>query len=377
MSFQVTEEQKSLLEMVHAFGENEIAPKMEAFEKKHEFPKEIFEKLKELSLMGMLMPESYGGAGLDLSTYVKVLEEISKHALAVAVSLSVTGMQQNMLLRYGTEAQKKKYLIPLAKGEKLGAFSLTEAGSGSDAAALKTTAKKEGDFYIANGTKCFVTNGKVADIYLVMMRTGGDKANGISTFIVEKGMPGFEFGKVEEKMAMNASPTLELIFKACKIPQENIVGGEGEGFKVAMHALNTGRVTMGACAVGLASRAFEEAVVYTKMRRQFGKSISEFQGIQMMLADMASQIEASRLLVQKASYLRDQNKDFVKAASMAKLVATDMAMKVTTQAVQLFGGNGYCQDYPVERLMREAKVLQIVEGTNQIQRMIIAREILK
>ncbi|OGQ14017.1 MAG: acyl-CoA dehydrogenase [Deltaproteobacteria bacterium RIFCSPHIGHO2_02_FULL_40_11] len=377
MSFQVTEEQKSLLEMVHAFGENEIAPKMEAFEKKHEFPKEIFEKLKELSLMGMLMPESYGGAGLDLSTYVKVLEEISKHALAVAVSLSVTGMPQNMLLRYGTEAQKKKYLIPLAKGEKLGAFSLTEAGSGSDAAALKTTAKKEGDFYIANGTKCFVTNGKVADIYLVMMRTGGDKANGISTFIVEKGMPGFEFGKVEEKMAMNASPTLELIFKACKIPQENIVGGEGEGFKVAMHALNTGRVTMGACAVGLASRAFEEAVVYTKMRRQFGKSISEFQGIQMMLADMASQIEASRLLVQKASYLRDQNKDFVKAASMAKLVATDMAMKVTTQAVQLFGGNGYCQDYPVERLMREAKVLQIVEGTNQIQRMIIAREILK
>src|SRR3989338_8894097 len=190
-------------------------------------------------------------------------------------------------------------------------------------------------------------------------------------------MPGFEFGKVEEKMAMNASPTLELIFKACKIPQENIVGGEGEGFKVAMHALNTGRVTMGACAVGLASRAFEEAVVYTKMRRQFGKSISEFQGIQMVLADMASQIEASRLLVQKASYLRDQNKDFVKAASMAKLVATDMAMKVTTQAVQLFGGNGYCQDYPVERLMREAKVLQIVEGTNQIQRMIIAREILK
>ena len=269
MSFQVTEEQKSLLEMVHAFGENEIAPKMEAFEKKHEFPKEIFEKLKELSLMGMLMPESYGGAGLDLSTYVKVLEEISKHALAVAVSLSVTGMPQNMLLRYGTEAQKKKYLIPLAKGEKLGAFSLTEAGSGSDAAALKTTAKKEGDFYIANGTKCFVTNGKVADIYLVMMRTGGDKANGISTFIVEKGMPGFEFGKVEEKMAMNASPTLELIFKACKIPQENIVGGEGEGFKVAMHALNTGRVTMGACAVGLASRAFEEAVVYTKIRRQF------------------------------------------------------------------------------------------------------------
>src|SRR3989338_1168380 len=296
MSFQVTEEQKSLLEMVHAFGENEIAPKMEAFEKKHEFPKEIFEKLKELSLMGMLMPESYGGAGLDLSTYVKVLEEISKHALAVAVSLSVTGMPQNMLLRYGTEAQKKKYLIPLAKGEKLGAFSLTEAGSGSDAAALKTTAKKEGDFYIANGTKCFVTNGKVADIYLVMMRTGGDKANGISTFIVEKGMPGFEFGKVEEKMAMNASPTLELIFKACKIPQENIVGGEGEGFKVAMHALNTGRVPMGGCAVGLASRAFEEAVVYTKMRRQFGKSISEFQGIQMMLADMASQIEASRLL---------------------------------------------------------------------------------
>jgi butyryl-CoA dehydrogenase len=375
MSFDLTSEQQALCEMVQNFGQNEIAPQLDALEEQGQFPTDIFKKLSELQLMGMLTPETYQGANLDFSTYAMVLEQIAKYSLSVAVSLSVTVLPM-ILLAHGTEEQKKKYLCDLATGKKLGAFSLTEANSGSDAGALKTKAELKGDHYLINGTKCFVTNGKVADTYLVMARTSEDKSKGISAFIVEKGMAGFSFGKEEEKMAMKSSPTLELIFKDCKVPKENLVGKEGQGFKVALQALNSGRITMAACAVGIAQRAFEEARDYAKMRTQFGRPISQLQAIQMMLADMATSIEYSRLLVKKAAYLRDQKKDYVKAASMAKVAATDMAMNVTTKAVQIFGGNGYCQDYPVERLMREAKVLQIVEGTNQIQRVIIAREIL-
>ncbi|HBQ20386.1 MAG: acyl-CoA dehydrogenase [Deltaproteobacteria bacterium GWA2_38_16] len=363
--------------MVQKFCVSEIDPVIGSFEEKEEFSKIIFKKMAELSLMGMMTPETYSGAGLDFSTYALVLEEISFHSLAVAVSLAVTGLPQNIIGTFGNEEQKQKYLMLLAQGKKLGAFSLTEPQSGSDSAALKTKAIREGNYYILNGTKCFVTNAGEADIYLVLARTSEDKKKGISAFIVEKDMAGFMFGKKEHKMALQCSPTMELIFKDCKVPKENLVGKEGEGFAIAMRALDSGRITIAASAVGLARRAFEEAKNYSKIRVQFGKPISQFQAIQTMLSEMAMTIEASRLLVQKAAFLRDQKMPYSKEASMAKTLASDTAMKVTTDAVQVFGGNGYCQDYPVERLMREAKVLQIVEGTNQIQRMIIAKEILQ
>ena len=377
MSFLLTEEQKHLQETIQKFCLSEIAPRIQAYEEKEEFPRVIFEKLRDLSLTGMITPEKYGGAGLDFSTYALVIEEISKYALSVAVSLSVTGLSQNIINTFGSEEQKETYLRDLATGKKLGAFSLSEPGSGSDAAGLKTKAQHQGAHYILNGTKCFVTNGQEAEIYVVFVRTSEDKTKGISTFIVEKGMDGFSFGKKEKKMALQSSPTLELIFKDCAVPEKNLVGKPGQGFSMAMQALNCGRITMGAGSVGLATRAFEEAREYAKTRTQFGSSLSQFQAIQMMLADMATAIEYSRLLVQKAAFLKDQKLPFSKIASMAKTVASDTAMQVTTKAVQIFGGNGYCQDYPVERFMREAKVLQIVEGTNQIQRLVIAKEILK
>ncbi len=377
MSFLLTEEQKHLQETIHKFCLSEIAPKIQEVEEKEEFPRVIFEKLREMALMGMITPEKYGGAGLDFATYALVIEEISKYALSVAVSLSVTGLPQNIINSFGNEEQKETYLRDLASGKKLGAFSLSEPGSGSDAAGLKTKAEHKGTSYILNGTKCFVTNGQEADIYLVFSRTSEDKTRGISAFIVEKGMKGFSFGKKEKKMALQSSPTLELIFKDCGVPEKNLVGKLGEGFSIAMQALDCGRITIGAASVGLATRAFEEAREYAKTRTQFGSALSQFQAIQMMLADMATSIEYSRLLVQKAAFLKDRNLPFSKIASMAKTVASDTAMQVTTKAVQIFGGNGYCQDYPVERLMREAKVLQIVEGTNQIQRLVIAKDILK
>jgi len=377
MSFLLTEEQKHLQETIQKFCLSEIAPRIQEYEEKEEFPRVIFEKLKEMSLTGMMTPEKYGGAGLDFSTYALVIEEISKYALSVAVSLSVTGLPQMIIHAFGNEEQKETHLRDLATGKKLGAFSLSEPGSGSDAAGLKTQAEHEGACYILNGTKCFVTNGQEAELYLVFARTSEDKIKGISAFIVEKGMRGFSFGKKEKKMALQSSPTLELIFKDCAVPEKNLVGKPGQGFSIAMQALDCGRITIGAGSVGLATRAFEEAKEYAKTRTQFGSSLSQFQAIQMMLADMATAIEVSRLLVQKAAFLKDQKLPFSKIASMAKTVASDTAMQVTTQAVQIFGGNGYCQDYPVERLMREAKVLQIVEGTNQIQRLVIAKEILK
>lgn len=376
MSFEWTEEQKALKEMIHKFCVSKIHPVIGQLEETGEFPKQIFDGLSALSLMGARMPEAYGGAGLDFSSYALLIEEIAKYALSVAVSLSVTGMAQSIINDYGSEEQKQKFLPDLAVGKKMGAFSLTEPDSGSDAAALKTTAVKKGDFYSVNGTKVFVTNGLVGEVYLVFVRTSEDRVRGISALLIEKGTSGFSFGKKEDKMALKSSPTVELIFKDCKVPRSHLIGREGEGFHIAMNTLNCGRITMAAAAVGIAERAFEEAKAYAQIRQQFGRPISEFQGIRMMLADMATGIESSRLLVQKAAYLKDKNRDFLKSASMAKMAATDMAMRVTTQAVQIFGGNGYCQDYPVERLMREAKVLQIVEGTNQIQRLVIAKSIL-
>ena len=378
MSFELTEEQESLQRTVQKFAEKELAPIAAEAEEKGEFHREIFEKLAELGLLGIPCSEEYGGAGLDYSTYIVVIEEIAKHCLATAVGLAVQGLPQIMIGLFGSEAQKKKYLAPLANGKKLGGFALTEPGAGSDAASLKTTAVLDGDSYILNGTKVFITHGGVADVYLAMAKTNpGKGAKGISSFIVEDGTPGFSFGKTEKKMGMRASPTREIIFEDCRILRENLVGEEGDGFKIAMTALDSGRITIGAAAVGVAQAALDESIKYAKQREQFGQPIADFQAIQFMLADMATQIRAARNMVREAAYLKDNGKPFSHVAAMAKLFATDTAMKVTTDAVQIFGGYGYMQDYPVERLMRAAKVTQIVEGTNQIQRVVIARHLLK
>jgi acyl-CoA dehydrogenase len=378
MGFELTEEQEALRRTVQKFCEKELAPIAAEADEKGEFHREIFEKLADIGLLGIPCPEEYGGAGLDYMTYIVVVEEIAKFCLSTAVGLGVQGLPQIMINSFGTDEQRNKYLAPLASGEKLGAFALTEPGSGSDAASLKTSAKLDGDCYVLNGTKIFITHGGVADVYLVMAKTDpGKDARGISSFIVEDGTPGFSFGKTEKKMGLRSSPTREIIFEDCRIPRSNLVGNDGDGFKIAMVALDSGRITIGASGVGLAQAALDESVKYSQQREQFGKPIAGFQGIQFMLADMATSIRAARNLVREAAYLKDNGKPFSHVAAMAKLFATDTAMKVTTDAVQIFGGYGYMQDYPVERLMRAAKVTQIVEGTNQIQRMVIARHLLK
>ncbi len=378
MSFQLTEEQEALRRTVQRFCEKELVPIAAEADEKGEFHREIYTKLADIGLLGIPCPEEYGGAGLDYSTYIIVIEELAKYCLATAVGLAVQGLPQIMINLFGTDEQKNKYLAPLAEGEKLGAFALTEPGAGSDAASLKMSAVLDGDSYVLNGTKVFITHGGEADIYLVMARSDPEKgARGISSFIVDDGAPGFSCGKTEKKMGLRSSPTREIIFEDCRIPRENLVGAEGDGFKIAMVALDSGRITIGASAVGLAQAALDESVKYAGQREQFNKPIAEFQGIQFMLADMATSIRAARNLVREAAYLKDAGKPFSHVAAMAKLFATDTAMKVTTDAVQIFGGYGYMQDYPVERLMRAAKVTQIVEGTNQIQRMVIARHLLK
>jgi len=378
MSFELTEEQEALRRTVQRFCEKELVPIAAEADEKGEFHREIYTKLADIGLLGIPCPEEYGGAGLDYSTYIIVIEELAKYCLATAVGLAVQGLPQIMINLFGTDEQKNKYLAPLAEGEKLGAFALTEPGAGSDAASLKMSAVLDGDSYVLNGTKVFITHGGEADIYLVMARSDPEKgARGISSFIVDDGAPGFSCGKTEKKMGLRSSPTREIIFEDCRIPRENLVGAEGDGFKIAMVALDSGRITIGASAVGLAQAALDESVKYAGQREQFNKPIAEFQGIQFMLADMATSIRAARNLVREAAYLKDAGKPFSHVAAMAKLFATDTAMKVTTDAVQIFGGYGYMQDYPVERLMRAAKVTQIVEGTNQIQRMVIARHLLK
>ncbi|HRK03303.1 MAG TPA: acyl-CoA dehydrogenase family protein, partial [Oligoflexia bacterium] len=290
---------------------------------------------------------------------------------------AVSGLPQVILSLYGNEVQKKKYIPRLASGEAVGAFSLSESSAGSDAAGLKTKATKHGDEYVLNGTKLWTTQGNVAETVVVFARTGGDGPKGVSAFIVEKDTPGFRAGKKEAKMGMNISPTCEMILEDVKVPAQNLIGREGQGLKIALSALDSGRITIAATAIGVARAALEYSTQYSKGRTQFGKAIAEFQGIQFMLADMATALEASRLLVFRAAELRDQKLPFTMQAAMAKMFATDSAMKITTDAVQILGGNGYVREYPVERYMREAKAAQIVEGTNQIQRMIIGRALTK
>jgi alkylation response protein AidB-like acyl-CoA dehydrogenase len=377
MEFTLTPEQTFTRDMVDDFARRTLVPRAAELDESGEFSWDNFREMAGLGLTGLLTPVEYGGSGASRLTAAMVAEGIAKGCAGTGASLAVHLMVQTLIDRFGLPEQKQRWLPLLASGERLAAFSLTEPGAGSDAASLITRAQLDGDDYVVSGNKVFVTSGGEADLYAVMVRTGGPGAGGISTLMIEKGAKGFHFGKKEQKMGFGASPTMELIFEDCRVPRENLLGGqEGIGFKVAMSALDGGRISVGAAAVGVAQAAFDHALAYAKEREQFGKPIGQFQGIQFMLADMAAEIEASRLLVYQAADLMDKGVPSTAKAAMAKRFATDACMRVTTDAVQIFGGYGYLKDFPVERLMRQAKILQIVEGTNQIQRVIIARELM-
>ncbi|WP_062351481.1 acyl-CoA dehydrogenase [Bacillus kwashiorkori] len=373
---QLTEEQQMLRDMVREFAKTEIAPFVDNMEK-GEFPREIVKKMGELGLMGIPVPERYGGAGMDFLSYIIAIHEISKVSAAVGVILSVhTSVGTNPILTFGTEEQRQKYVPKLASGEYLGAFCLTEATAGSDAASLKTRAMKDGDDYILNGSKIFITNGGEADTYIVFATVNPNLGSkGITAFIVEKDTPGLIIGKDEKKMGLNGSRTVELSFDQMRVSKSRRLGEEGEGFKIAMANLDVGRIGIAAQALGIAEAAFEAAHNYAKERKQFSKPIIANQGISFKLADMATKIEASKQLITKAIHLKMQNMACSKEASMAKLFATTTAMEVTTEAIQIFGGYGYTKEYPVERYFRDAKVTEIYEGTSEIQRLVISKRL--
>jgi len=373
----VNEMQREIQVQLEKFRLDQIEPHVEHDDEKENFRMEIYHQIGELGFAGGPLPEEFGGSELCYEDFCVALAEIAKSSVSYAVTLSVSTMVQSIINEFGNSEQKKKYLTQLTSGQDIGAFALSESSSGSDAAALKTSAKKTEGGYLLQGSKMWITSGGLAKTYIVMARTGEAGAKGISAFIVEDGMKGFSYGKKEKKMGWKVSPTRELIFDQCFVPEENLLIGEGQGFKIAMSALDKGRITIGAIATGLAQRALDEAVKYSLERKQFNQAIFDFQGLQFMMADMATEVEASKLLVQQAAKLYDEKRPNQKLASMAKLKATDTAMKVSTDAVQVLGGVGYTTEYPVERLMRDAKVLQIVEGTNQVQRVVIARSLKK
>ena len=379
MDFQLTDEQIMLQKMVRDFAENEVAPTATERDEEERFDREIFDKMAELGLTGIPWPEKYGGIGADYVSYVIAVEELSRVCASTGVTLSAhISLASWPIYQYGTEEQKMNYLKRLAEGSALGAYALSEPGAGSDVVSMKMTAKKDGDDYILNGNKVWITNGGEAEIYVVFAKTDPNlKHKGISAFIVEKGTEGFTFGKKEKKLGIRSSPTTELIFENCRIPKENLLGEEGEGFKIAMTTLDGGRSGIAAQAVGIAQGAFEAARNYAKEREQFGRPIAHNQGVSFKLADMATEIEAARLLTYRAAWLESNGFDYGEASAMAKLFAGDVAMRHTVEAVQIFGGYGYTKDYPVERFMRDAKITQIYEGTNEIQRLVIGRSITK
>lgn len=375
MIFELTEEQNLIRDMVREFAEAEIAPTAKIRDEEERFDRPLmFDKLGELGLTGIVFPEEYGGAGADYISYAIAVEELSRVCASTGVTLSAhLSLCANPIYLFGNEEQKQQFLAPLAKGEKLGAFGLTEPSAGSDAGGTKTTAVRDGDEWILNGTKIFITNAGDAETYVVLARTDKEaqKHHGISAFILEKGTPGFSFGKKEEKLGIRSSPTMELVFENCRIPATNLLGEEGQGFKVAMKTLDGGRIGIASQALGIAQGALEAAVNYAKERKQFDTPIARFQGVQFQLADMATQIEASRLMVYNAAYKASSGASYSLASAMAKLMASETAMKVTTQAVQILGGYGYTRDFPVERMMRDAKITEIYEGTSEIQRLVI------
>jgi len=379
MDLNLTEEQRMMEDMTRNFAQNELKPVARDLDATGEFPVEIVKKLSELGLMGVCVPEEYGGAGMDTTSYTIAVEEIA----AVCGSTSVIVAAGNSLVAYplltfGTEDQKKKYLMPIAQGEKIGAFGLTEPGAGSDAAALKTTATLDGDSWVINGSKRFISCATHAEIAIVFAVTDREKGSrGISTFIVERDTPGFSVGKHEEILGIRATGNAELIFEECRIPKENLLGNEGEGFKIAMITLDTGRIAIAAQAVGIARGAFEECITYSKERVQFGKPLAKLQAIQWMIADMATEIDAARLLVRRAAWLKDSGARLSKESAMCKLFASEVAMRATTKAIQVHGGYGYSKEYNLERYFRDAKITEIYEGTSEIQRLVIAANLLR
>ncbi|MGC8837289.1 MAG: acyl-CoA dehydrogenase [Anaerolineae bacterium] len=379
MDLTLNEEQKMVQETARRFAENEVAPIAAEMDARGEVPFAAIRKMAQLGFLGLTVPEEYDGGGADTVSYVLALEEISKACASTAVVMAV----QNSLFNYplsvfGTEEQKERFLRPAARGEKIGAFALTEPEAGSDAAAQKTTAVRDGDVYIINGTKHFITNGPFADLVLLFAMTDKSQGHrGITAFIVEKGTPGFSVGKVEHKMGIRASATSELIFEDCRVPAANRLGQEGEGFKIAMVALDAGRIGIGAQAVGISRAAYETALRYAQERKQFGQPIARFQAIQWMLADMITRIEASHLLTIQAALKHDAGERHTLESSMCKLFASETASFVTDCAIQILGGYGYMQEYPVERYYRDARITRIYEGTNEIQRLVIANQILR
>ncbi len=395
MEFSLSKEHEMARQLFKDFAEKEVKPLAQEIDQEHRFPRETVEKMARYGFLGIPVPKEYGGQGCDILTYAMCVEELSKVCGTTGVIVSAhTSLCVDPILTFGTEEQKQKYVVPLAKGEKLGAFGLTEPGAGTDAQGQQTKAVLDGDEWVLNGSKCFITNGKEADVYVIFAVTGKIEKRGkfvkeISAFIVEKGTPGFTFGTKENKMGICASSTYELIFTDCRIPKENLLGQQGKGFNIAMHTLDGGRIGIAAQALGLAEGALETTLAYVKERKQFGKAIAQFQNTQFQLADMATKCEAAQLLVYKAACKKDEYTKETAAtgkpskisysveAAMAKLYAAEAAMEVTTKAVQLHGGYGYIKEYDVERMMRDAKITEIYEGTSEVQRMVISAALLK
>lgn len=379
MDFVLTPRQEMFKTLFKEFAEKEVAPIAAEIDESGEFPLDTVKKMAKLGFLGLPFPKEYGGAGADTLTYMFAVEELSRACASTGVILEAhVSLGSHSILQFGTAEQKEKYLRPMAEGKLLGAFALTEPNAGTDASNQETVAVLEKDEYVINGSKIFITNGGYADIYVVVAATDPSKGlKGLSAFIVEKGLPGFTFGPKENKMGIRASSTTELIFQDCRIPKENLLGKEGEGFKIAMQTLDGARIGIGAQALGIAQAALDESIRYSKERQQFNKPIGTFQAIQWMIADMATEIDCARLLVYRAADLKDRNKPFGKEASMAKLYASETAMRATIKAVQIHGGYGFMKDYKVERLMRDAKITEIYEGTSEVQRMVIAGAVLK
>ncbi|MEH7455855.1 acyl-CoA dehydrogenase [Bacillus pseudomycoides] len=379
MHFKLSEEHEMIRKMVRDFARNEVAPTAAERDEEERFDRSLFDQMAGLGLTGIPWPEEYGGIGSDYLAYVIAVEELSRVCASTGVTLSAhTSLAGWPIFKFGTEEQKQKFLRPMAEGKKIGAYGLTEPGSGSDAGGMRTTAKRDGDHYILNGSKIFITNGGIADIYVVFALTDPEsKQRGTSAFIVESDTPGFSVGKKESKLGIRSSPTTEIMFEECRIPVENLLGEEGQGFKIAMQTLDGGRNGIAAQAVGIAQGALDASVDYARERHQFGKPIAAQQGIGFKLADMATNVEAARLLTYQAAWLESEGLPYGKESAMSKVFAGDTAMKVTTEAVQVFGGYGYTKDYPVERFMRDAKITQIYEGTQEIQRLVISRMLTK
>ena len=378
MDFELSAEQEQIREVARAFAEAELGNKIAPFDERHEFPHEIVKKLGPLGFLGVVIPEEYGGAGLDYVSYALIVEELCRGDASVGITMwAHNSLCSNHIATFGSPEQKRRYLPPMATGQVLGAWGLTEPGSGSDAAALVTRAELRGAEWVLNGSKAFITNASVASTAVVMARTDGGRSRGISAFVVERGAPGFTSGKPYRKLGLHASDTAELIFQDARIPAANLLGERGAGFVQAMTVLESGRIAMAAMGVGIAQAALDQAASYMRQRTAFGKALADFNGLQGMIADLATDVEVARLLTLRAAYLKDIGRPAMHAAAMAKLFASEAAMKAATKAVQIHGGAGYITEFPVERIFRDAKLTEIGEGTSEIQRMVIAREILQ